>query len=208
MIRILKAINRFLFNRMLVSLGFPAPRVFALFSGGRFHWLDAGDASDNEAIGKPEGKRVFCKSILGECADGVFPLRIENGKFHSQGELINVPEILNLTGGSIILQEEVIQHPDTGVALGDFKIPFFHDAIEMIRNLHLFFYGVKSIGWDIAITERGPVFIEGNDNREMSCHQRNGGTRRKTIEWFSEPWPAAAISSGILLFSRPRSPRP
>jgi hypothetical protein len=25
-------------------------------------------------------------------------------------------------------------------------------------------YGIHSIGWDIAITDNGPIFIEGNDD--------------------------------------------
>lgn len=256
--------DKFLFSRMLVSLGFPTPRVFALYSGGRFHWLNGGSGSDNAGTRSLEGKRVFCKSILGECADGVFPLGIEGGRFYYHGNPITVPEILDLTGGTFILQEEIVQHPemarlfprsvntmrivsfhsaeairifsgvlragtgentsdnwaiggvlgiinvetgkldneffykpeygtvcgehpDTGVILSDFEIPFFHRAIEMIKKLHPFFYGVKSIGWDIAITENGPVFIEGNDNWEMHCHQRNEGVRRVLTEWFNEP---------------------
>ena len=256
--------DKFLFNRMLVSLGFPTPRVFVLYSGGRLHWLEGGDLSENEAIRKLEGKRVFCKSILGECADGVFPLRIENGKIYYHGEIITIPQILDLTGGSFIMQEEIVQHPemarlfpnsvntmrivsfhsaegtelfcgvlragtgentsdnwaiggilgiinvetgaldkeflykpeygticrehpDTGVVLGDFQVPFFHEAMDMIRELHPFFYGVKSIGWDIAITEDGPVFIEGNDNWEMNSYQKDEGARRKTLERFNRP---------------------
>jgi hypothetical protein len=41
----------------------------------------------------------------------------------------------------------------------------------MSKKLHSFFYGIHSIGWDIAITEDGPVFIEGNDNWEIPTFQ-------------------------------------
>ncbi len=58
--------------------------------------------------------------------------------------------------------KRVGQHPDTGVKFEDFEIPFFAEAVQVAKSLHKFFYGVRSIGWDIAITESGPVFIEGN----------------------------------------------
>jgi hypothetical protein len=34
----------------------------------------------------------------------------------------------------------------------------------MALDLHEYFYGVHSIGWDFAITDTGPVCIEGNEN--------------------------------------------
>lgn len=57
----------------------------------------------------------------------------------------------------------VEKHPDTGVTLRDFEIPFFSESVRLTLNLHTYLYGIHSIGWDIAITENGPVFIEGND---------------------------------------------
>lgn len=59
-------------------------------------------------------------------------------------------------GGSFITH-----HPDSGVKFEDFIVPFFSDvkslAIEAADCLP------KSlIGWDIAVSERGPVLIEGN----------------------------------------------
>ncbi len=59
---------------------------------------------------------------------------------------------------------KVTCHPDTNVPLEGFSIPYYHDAVQTARQLHLFFYGLHSVGWDIAITQDGPVFIEGNDD--------------------------------------------
>ncbi|MBD3179261.1 MAG: hypothetical protein GF417_06510, partial [Candidatus Latescibacteria bacterium] len=78
------------------------------------------------------------------------------------------------------------EHPDTGVVFADFRIPFLMDALDMVRQLHSFFYGVKSIGWDVAIAENGPVFIEGNDNWEMNCFQKNEGARARTLMMFEK----------------------
>jgi hypothetical protein len=256
--------DKFLFNRVLSSLGFPTPAVIALCSNGKLHWLDDRRISGLEAMAELEGKRVFCKSILGECADGVFPIRIKSGKMFCHGEEISMEEILRRTDGYFIVQEEVIQHPemsrifphsvnsmriitfhresgpevlyallrtgtgentsdnwaiggvlgmidletfkldeeflykpafgtvcrehpDTGVVFADFRIPFLQEALDICRDLHSYFYGVKSIGWDVAITGHGPTFIEGNDNWEMNCFQMNAGARKKTEEWYRTP---------------------
>ena len=72
-------------------------------------------------------------------------------------------------------------HPDTGVVFKEFKIPFYKDAVELVCRAHKFFYNVKSIGWDVAISEDGPVIIEGNDNWEISSIQAIYGGKRKQL---------------------------
>lgn len=72
-------------------------------------------------------------------------------------------------------------HPDTHVPFDGFQIPFYKEAIENAQHLHRFFYGIPCIGWDIAFTEDGPIFIEGNDNFEISLNQAVHGPLKK--EW-------------------------
>lgn len=55
-------------------------------------------------------------------------------------------------------------HPDTGVRFAECKAPYFEEAVELCLKAHSYFYGVQSIGWDVAISKDGPCFIEGNDN--------------------------------------------
>ena len=62
-------------------------------------------------------------------------------------------------------------HPDTGVIFEDYVIPYLKEAIEQAKRFHGYFTELHSIGWDIAITEEGPCFIEGNDNWEISLVQ-------------------------------------
>ena len=62
-------------------------------------------------------------------------------------------------------------HPDSGIVFSTFRIPFFKEAKEQAIKLHSMLPTVQSIGWDIAIGERGPVFIEGNDNWEINGPQ-------------------------------------
>ena len=76
-------------------------------------------------------------------------------------------------------------HPDSGIVFGGFVIPFFEDALRQAFYFHSMLPGLHSVGWDIAIGENGPVFIEGNDNWEINGPQIcNGGLREEFNELF------------------------
>lgn len=74
------------------------------------------------------------------------------------------------------------KHPDTGVVFEDFKIPYYEDAVKLVCHAHKFYSNVKSIGWDVAITESGPVIIEGNDNWEITSIQAIYGGKKKFLQ--------------------------
>ncbi|MDI6449691.1 sugar-transfer associated ATP-grasp domain-containing protein [Anaerobaca lacustris] len=73
------------------------------------------------------------------------------------------------------------KHPDSGVIFADVTVPHFREAVDLAVSLHPLFHGVASIGWDIAIADEGPVFIEGNDNWEISLHQAHEGGLREAF---------------------------
>lgn len=62
------------------------------------------------------------------------------------------------------------KHPETGVKFDGFEIPYCHQAIELATKLHKYFYCTHSIGWDLAITKEGPVFIEANQDWDPYVH--------------------------------------
>ena len=80
----------------------------------------------------------------------------------------------------------VTEHPDTHMVFKGFKVPFFKEAQEMAVKLHSYLYRSHSVGWDIAITEKGPVFIEGNGLWEISLVQAVHGGMKKEIAGFFE----------------------
>lgn len=69
-------------------------------------------------------------------------------------------------------------HPDTMISFSEVRFPFVQEAVQQAEALHARLSSIRLIGWDIAITESGPVFIEGNDNPEISGLQTvNGGLK-------------------------------
>ena len=78
----------------------------------------------------------------------------------------------------------VFQHPDNGVVFEGFEIPFFEEAVEMAKELHSKLYRIHSVGWDIAITPNGPIFIEGNSRWESSGTQSAEGGLKFIEKYF------------------------
>lgn len=60
------------------------------------------------------------------------------------------------------LYSEVIHHPDTGVDLRDYPVPELQQALDLGRHCALAFPDIPAVGWDIVVTDNGPVVLEGN----------------------------------------------
>lgn len=54
------------------------------------------------------------------------------------------------------------RHPDTGVFLEGFRVPHWERAIALVSSAHHSIEGLTAIGWDVALTDRGPLILEGN----------------------------------------------
>jgi len=53
-----------------------------------------------------------------------------------------------------------------------FKVPFYQESVELVKKAHKeVFYELKHIGWDVGITDEGPVLIEGNSGADMFAAQ-------------------------------------
>ena len=63
---------------------------------------------------------------------------------------------------SDITKKDAYDHPVTHVKIIGFKIPFWDETIQMIKKAALLHPENRSIGWDIAITNKGPDLIEAN----------------------------------------------
>ncbi len=63
---------------------------------------------------------------------------------------------------SDIAKKEEQYHPISGIKIVGFEIPYFKEAIDLACNAALHNILNKTVGWDIAITDKGPDIIEGN----------------------------------------------
>lgn len=79
-------------------------------------------------------------------------------------------------------------HPFTNTHLIGYEIPLFEQAIEFVKTMAVSIPEVGYVGWDIAITENGPVVVEanpfpGHDIYQSKIHMKADGTGlRKDFE--------------------------
>lgn len=58
----------------------------------------------------------------------------------------------------------VARHAITQMELMDFIVPNWQETKMLAKNMSLAFLPLRAVGWDIAITDKGPVVLEGNGN--------------------------------------------
>ena len=63
-------------------------------------------------------------------------------------------------------------HPDTGAQIEGTPIPCWEETKVRAIAAHQAFSDRVVVGWDIAIAEDGPIFIEGNGNPDLDILQR------------------------------------
>jgi hypothetical protein len=63
-------------------------------------------------------------------------------------------------------------HPTTGAPIQGKRLPFWSEVKALAERAHDIVDGRLALGWDIAITEQGPIIIEGNRGPDMDLMQR------------------------------------
>ncbi|HZK28989.1 MAG TPA: sugar-transfer associated ATP-grasp domain-containing protein [Clostridia bacterium] len=81
----------------------------------------------------------------------------EEGRFIS-------PAVVNDSVFDPAFETRYDHHPTTGVAISDasFQVPFFKEMVEMMLEITRGEDEYGHIGWDIAVSDKGPCVIEGN----------------------------------------------
>lgn len=64
------------------------------------------------------------------------------------------------------------KHPDTDYPIKGEKLPYFNEAIELAKLAQSKIHYLRTIGWDIVISDDGPVIIEGNFGWDHVCIQQ------------------------------------
>ena len=110
---------------------------------------------------------VACMRIhtlnVGKEAYPVLPIFIQCSQGNRQVSNGGISLELDAQTG-VVLNEEwgLVRHPDTGVLLKGFIVPFVQEAQRLVCQAAMKIPEVSFIGWDVAITPNGPVVIEGN----------------------------------------------
>lgn len=68
---------------------------------------------------------------------------------------------------------ETGRHPGTGAVFADFTLPFAAEVHELVVRAARAFAPLRTIGWDVAITDAGPSLIEGNVTWDPLPTRRN-----------------------------------
>lgn len=62
-------------------------------------------------------------------------------------------------------------HPDTGAAIEGVAVPHWDSVLRLVARLGEVFPFLAYVGWDVAVTEEGPVVIEGNAHPSLRFFQ-------------------------------------
>ncbi|HYX46050.1 MAG TPA: sugar-transfer associated ATP-grasp domain-containing protein [Sphingomicrobium sp.] len=63
-------------------------------------------------------------------------------------------------------------HPDTGAEIEGKIVPCWEEAKTLAVAAHRHFSDRVVIGWDVAVLDDGPIFVEGNGNPDLDILQR------------------------------------
>lgn len=85
------------------------------------------------------------------------------------------------TRGADLLEHRFLLHPTTGVTIPGFQIPQWEQVCRTVQDAIALSPETVIVGWDVAITENGPLLIEGNAYPGVQIMQTAGreGLRRR-----------------------------
>ncbi len=109
-------------------------------------------------------------TLLGDKQQGIVYafLRIGNGKVMDNVDCGGMAVRIDLDSGTLLTVGADKQgntyekHPITGTPIIGFTIPFWEEAKAMCLEAAQIVPQLRFVAWDVAITENGPTFIEGN----------------------------------------------
>lgn len=109
-------------------------------------------------------------TLLGDKKEGIVYayIRIGNGKVMDNVDCGGMAAPVDIATGVITgvgankAGETYEIHPMTGTKIPGTQIPYWEDVKTMCLNAMHVVPQVRFVAWDVAITEDGPVFIEGN----------------------------------------------
>jgi len=125
------------------------------------YYTNSGDVKIQLSFLKLGGVNSIVDNIGGKAGGGIaVPIDISTGRLKGIGYKEVGKEL------------RVSRIPTKGKTFEGFKVPFFQESVELVKKAHKeVFHELKHIGWDVGITDEGPVLIEGNSGADMFAAQ-------------------------------------
>lgn len=130
------------------------------------------------SLSSPRGDMVFAPVLT--CA---ITKSISNGCQDALTAMIDIRTgevISDAVDQNLLVEQEC--HPVTGVKFKGMKIPYWQECLELMRKALPLASKISNIGWDIAVTEKGPLIIEANTIPGFNTAQYGG------YSWVTEGW--------------------
>lgn len=96
---------------------------------------------------------------------GVLTLPLGDDFVHARGIVSPIDRDSGVLGGAVdvcIGGRRYQEHPDTGARISGVPLPFWTEAVAVTRQAHVHFDRAVFLGWDLALTDAGPVLLETN----------------------------------------------
>lgn len=87
------------------------------------------------------------------------------------------------TKGADLMEHRFLKHPTTGIILPGFQVPQWDAVRKTVEEAMTMVPDAVIVGWDVAITEDGPVLIEGNCYPSVQIMQTAGMEGMKRL-WY------------------------
>lgn len=86
--------------------------------------------------------------------------------------------------------DDMIEKTDTGIILEGYQIPYFNEALDIVKQSHYDLPYFDIVGWDISIDKEGvPILVEWNGNPGPSQTACGTGLGKYTERIIKEVWP-------------------
>ena len=130
--------------------------------------------------------RVMTSNVNGNVEIFCMIARIGNSiniqdNFHQGGVGVFIDTETECLKGKAINKdmEEFTVHPVSHIKFDGYKIPYFKEIVKLTKEAASKFNKTIVIGWDVAITSKGPLIIEGNNGPGFDLPQvvLNKGTK-------------------------------
>ncbi|NQU76834.1 MAG: hypothetical protein HQ546_11035 [Planctomycetes bacterium] len=96
------------------------------------------------------GENIIDTHLFGQTGNVEAPVCIQSGRLRPAKRV---------TGSGI---QTIDVHPNTRIPFGEFQLPFWEQACEMVRMASHAFNPLRTLGWDVALGPEGPRIVEAN----------------------------------------------